>query len=240
MSETASTANIAAALVEAMGHVDGAPKGSRNAQQGYDYTSTETMIAFCRGALRAAGLGIAPIGESVEHRADPVQMETRKGSAYVRDLWTFRFDWLLVHKSGETLPLSCVMPAESGPGRPLDKAKAGASSMALAYTLRDLLLIPRGEREVEVDARDDSGYMPGAPAVERQPSSPPASAADPFAAALTGNGLTREQWDAYAAANDSTPFDSIPAGERRTAAAWLNGEGSAIVSGWLSQHGGAS
>lgn len=187
--------NIAEALCRAMGHVDGAPKNSRNDQQRYDYTSTETMIAFCRGALRAEGLSIVPAGEEVEHRAESAEFKTSKGTPYTRDLWTFRFRWLLLHVSGESLTIERVMPVESGPGRPLDKAKAGGASMALSYALRDLLLIPRGEREVEVDARDDSGYMPGvsaAPAEAKPAEAKPAAKAGTGAAARLLSELKRE------------------------------------------------
>jgi len=202
---------LAAALCKAMGLVDGAPKSDHNKHGRYDYTSTETMIAYCRGALRQAGLCVAPVSESVENRGTPMEATTKRGDVYLREMWTFRFDFLLMHESGETHRMSRVMPAESGPGRPLDKAKAGAQSMALSYLLRDLLLIPRGEREVEVDARDDSDYLPAAPDAP-QPAKPNnAGAAARLNDRLKAERVTRDRLNAYLKTIGKPPLpDDVP------------------------------
>jgi hypothetical protein len=117
------------------------------------------MIAACRPHLRANGLALIPADEEVIDRAAAVEASTSGGKAFTRDLWTVVYRWTLAHVSGETMPVSRVMPVESGPGRPLDKALRAAHSMALSYALRDLLLVPRGEEEA-VDARPDADYVP--------------------------------------------------------------------------------
>ena len=224
-----SSPNLHAALAAAMGHVSGAPKSARNDQQRYDYTSTETMISHCRGALRAEGLSIIPIGEEVEHRCEPVEAKTSKGTPYTRDLWTIRFRWLLAHSSGESVEMARIMPAESGPGRPLDKAKAGAASMALSYLLRDLLLIPRGEREVEVDARDDSDYVPPAA------SAPQAAGPTPVSIIRQAIGDTPPQ--AVGAFLKAKGMGGLPLDDAAGAsrfAAWWGREGAAMFAQWES------
>jgi hypothetical protein len=207
------SAEIAKALCEAQAEIGGVQKGSRNEHQKFRYTSIEEMVVATRGPLRKAGLAVLPSAHRIE------------GSTLVTE-------WLLLHTSGESLPMRYDMPIVEGKGRPMDKAASASASQALNYLLRDLLLLPRGDRE-DIDGRDDSGHDPS----RRQPSAPPASPVDPFAKALADNGLTVAQWDAWATAEGRTMSGALTDDQRRTAAAWLDGEGSAIVSGWLSRRG---
>ena len=200
-----SVGKIAAALCQAQGEIGGVQKGSRNDHQRFDYTSIEQMVVATRGPLRRAALAVIPTAHRIE------------GDTLVTE-------WLLTHESGESLPLRYDMPIVEGKGRPMDKAASASASQALNYLLRDLLLLPRGDRE-DIDGRDDSGYDPQAK-----------RSAD-FGEALRGAGLTTSQWDAWAAAHKRTPSASLT-GEQATAAAqWLDGEGSAIVSGWCRSQG---
>lgn len=200
------SAEIAKALCEAQAEVGGVEKGSRNEHQRFSYTSIESMIVATRGPLRKAGLAVLPTA----HRIVDSTLVT---------------EWLLLHTSGESLPMRYDMPIVEGKGRPMDKAASASASQALNYLLRDLLLLPRGERE-DIDGRDDSGHEPGAARVPQ---------ADPFAAALAEHGITPAQWDAYAAGNGRPAFKAITGGDRSAAAAWIQGDGSAKVAGWLSQ-----
>jgi hypothetical protein len=105
------------------------------------------------------------------------------------------------------------------------------------------LYTPDEGREIAGEYRErnaqpvEAGQVVDAEVVERQPSAPPASDADPFAKSLADNGLTVAQWDAWATAGKRTLSGALTDDQRRRAAAWLDGEGSAIVSGWLSRRG---
>lgn len=193
---------LAAALCQAQGEVGGVQKGSQNTHQRFNYTSIEEMVVATRGPLRRAGLVVLPTAHRVE------------GEVLVTE-------WLLAHSSGESMPLRYDMPIVPGKGRPMDKAASASASQALNYLLRDLLLLPRGERE-DIDSRDDSGFDP--------------QAVD-FASVLKSHGLTVAQWDAWAAAHKRTKAGALTPEQARGAAQWLDGEGSAVVSGWLQQQG---
>lgn len=196
---------IAEALCAAQGAIDGIDKAATNSFHRYNYTSIDQMVAAVRGCLRGAGLAVLPSS----HRVEGETMVT---------------EWTLMHVSGDTMPLRYDMPIVPEKGRPVDKASSAAASQALNYLLRDLMLLPRGEREQgthpEVDARDDRGHDP-----------------HPMRAALEGAGLTREQWDAWAAANKRAAVARMTREQAKAAAAWLDGEGSAVVSGWCQQQG---
>ena len=197
---------IAEALCAAQGAIDGIDKAAKNDFHKYRYTSIDQMVAAVRGCLRGAGLVVLPTA----HRVDGTTMVT---------------EWVLLHTSGDSMSLRYDMPIVPEKGRPLDKASSAAASQALNYLLRDLMLLPRGEREqgthVEVDARDDRGHDP-----------------HPMRPALERAGLTREQWDAWAKANKRTAVAQMDRAQSQSAAAWLDGEGSAVVSGWIQQNGG--
>lgn len=195
---------LAAALCQAQGEVGGVQKGSQNAHQRFNYTSIEEMVVATRGPLRRAGLVVLPTAHRVE------------GEVLVTE-------WLLAHTSGESMPLRYDMPIVPGKGRPMDKAASASASQALNYLLRDLLLLPRGERE-DIDGRDDSGFDP--------------QALD-FLAILKTHGLTMAQWDAWAAAHKRTAAGALTPEQMRGAAQWLDGEGSAVVSGWVQSQGAA-
>jgi len=124
---------LAAALCQAQGEVGGVQKGSQNTHQRFNYTSIEEMVVATRGPLRRAGLVVMPTAHRVE------------GEVLVTE-------WLLVHTSGESMPLRYDMPIVPGKGRPMDKAASASASQALNYLLRDLLLLPRGEAE-DIDGR---------------------------------------------------------------------------------------
>lgn len=199
-----SVGKIAAALCQAQGEIGGVQKGSRNDHQRFDYTSIEQMVVATRGPLRRAALAVIPTAHRIE------------GDTLVTE-------WLLTHESGESLPLRYDMPIVEGKGRPMDKAASASASQALNYLLRDLLLLPRGDRE-DIDGRDDSAYDPQAKAVD-------------FGAALRDSGLTVAQWDAWARVNKRTVASALTGEQAQAAAAWLAGEGSAVVSGWCQAQG---
>ncbi len=134
------------ALLEAQRAVKPVQKDSRNDHTGYDYASAEAIITESRSALIGAGLvarrSAWTIGTKNECNVSMVEM-------------TF----ILSHpESAEQSSHVIQFPAQERKGTPLDKAVAAALTSGQAYWLRDLLLIPRVDHEM--DKADDSGYQP--------------------------------------------------------------------------------
>ena len=125
---------LAAALLQAQQDLEAVPKDARNEHHRYDYVSAETMIEKCREVLHKHGLVLTAASvELVPFAA------TEHGDAVLVN-HGFRLCF-----NDEVIELVRGWPAIPGRGRPLDKAVAGALTACLSYTLRDLLLIPRGD-----------------------------------------------------------------------------------------------
>lgn len=139
------TPNLAAALVAAMKDAEAVGKDARNSFHNYKYASAEAIISEAREALGKNGLTLMPTSlreDTVESRASG---EPRR----------IVIKYLLVHSSGESLEVVSSAPVCPEKGRPEDKAEFGARTECLAYTLRDLLLLPRVNEEDLPSARDD-------------------------------------------------------------------------------------
>jgi hypothetical protein len=151
--------HTAKALAEAQQKSKAVPHDQRNAFHKYDYTSAEAIIAEAKEILGACGLSLLPLEQTVNghDREGPDRFElVRK--------------FLLLHSSGESVPIMLCWPIVPDKGRPLDKATGAAATTSLAYFLRDLLLMPRVDRADDVAGRDDRSREQSTP---RQPSPPP-------------------------------------------------------------------
>ncbi len=150
--------NLAEALAAAQQKCQRVSKDSTNAYHKYNYASSEAVIEAAQHALAGTGLSLLPLEQSLNgwERTGENRFElTRK--------------FLLLHASGESLPLQVAWPVVPEKGRPLDKATAIAATLSLAYLLRDLLLMPRVNPEDEVAAREDR------PAPAAKPAKAPAT-----------------------------------------------------------------
>ncbi len=117
------------AILEAQQAMGAIARDARNEFSGYDYVSAETMIGLCRDALHGAGVVLT---------AGDVTLSPLGDGLIVVQSFTLSCD-------GQERTLTRCWPAMPAKGRPLDKAVAGALTACLSYTLRDLLLIPRGD-----------------------------------------------------------------------------------------------
>lgn len=158
--QAASRPHLAGALVKAMIAAHGVEKDSKNSFHKYEYASSEALIEEARTALAANGLAVVPVEQSVngweregENRFELVQ--TR----------------MILHISGECIVCRSAWPIVPDRGRPLDKATAAADTLSLAYFLRDLLQLPRVDKQADVNTRDDREYKPQ-PAPQPQPQMP--------------------------------------------------------------------
>lgn len=147
--------NIWSALFKAQCSIRAIEKASRNSMQNYDYTSGEDMIEHCGRALCDNGLALFTVGAFFV----PAEMQVIADNQIVtmRDAYC-TVDYILVHaESGESIDFKFELPIVPGKGRPSDKAYCSSLTTNLAYFLRNLLMVKRGD-ETAIDERDDSDY----------------------------------------------------------------------------------
>jgi len=131
------------ALVRSMLRINSLVRDGENGHHRYRYLKSETMIAEGRAALAAEGLALVPV-----HCA----IGATDGTQFLE------LTFLLAHASGESVTLTRQWPWAAGAGRPADKAVAACDTTALAYLIRDLLLVDKVDEEV--DDRDDREHRP--------------------------------------------------------------------------------
>lgn len=138
--------SLAKALSVARDRCRAASKDATNTFHKYEYASAEEVIATAVDALDGSGLAVIPVSERM------VILATSPQVTYALDRTL-----LLAHASGETCPIEVSgWPIIPERGRPLDKAYATALTSSLAYKLRDLLQMPRGNQfDDDVSAADD-------------------------------------------------------------------------------------
>jgi hypothetical protein len=142
--------NLSQALAAARDRCRTAFKGGFNDFHKYKYASADEVITVAKDALAETGLAIIPQSQKLSILGD--------GNATVHVLDRTIF---LSHSSGEFVPIEIGgWPVIPDKGRPLDKAVAVALTCSLAYWLRDLLQMPRGD-EADMNTRDDRAHEPG-------------------------------------------------------------------------------
>lgn len=147
--------HLSAALAKAQGAAKAVGRDGENKHHGYRYASAESIIDEGRLAFSSVGLSLVPSTTEIVARE-------LCGVLFV----LVRATYILSHESGESMRWTREWPAIEQKGRPLDKAVAGAITSALAYTIRDALLLPRDDDMAAMDRRDDSGHVPGAKPLE--------------------------------------------------------------------------
>jgi hypothetical protein len=161
MSSTTNTvpAKLAAALVAAQRAAKAVYLDSKNEFHRYRYASAEAIILEARAALNAAGLFLMTTLITITHRELPRVVVKKDNETHKKDEVIVRVVYLLGHESGESISLDREWPAFEEPGRPIDKAVAASITNGLAYTLRDLLLLPRDDDAADdMNSRDDRDH----------------------------------------------------------------------------------
>jgi len=162
MNENNGTSGLWAGLVAAQRVGKTVAKDGKNAHHGYKYATSEDVIEEARSALGAGELALFAEASSLRE----IIPASGEGSAYEPPLYVVDSVYVLAHASGGTHRITSstfVMPEK---GRPFDKALAAAKTYDLAYTLRSLLLLPRGEAD-HPDQRDDRAWSPAKSAPAR-------------------------------------------------------------------------
>jgi hypothetical protein len=167
---------LAEALATARERCRAVAKSSENTFHKYKYASADAIIAEATEAMNGTGLSLVPLSKRVR---------TVSVGTFAYHEYDLRF--LLIHTSGESIPLEFSWPICVDKGRPLDRATATADTTSLAYALRGLLLMPRVDPHDEMDSRDDRPAEPPPPVIEPAPqtATTPAPPPSPSAEIIT-------------------------------------------------------
>lgn len=158
--------HLSAALALARDRCEMAVKDKRNEYHKFNYASADEVITVGKAALKGTELAIIP----------QLQELTTVGSGNAT-IYALNRTIFLSHSSGEFVPLHIHgWPVIPDKGRPLDKAFAVALTSSLAYLLRDLLQMPRGD-EADMNTRDDRDKAAPRPAAQQPRTDPPAKSA---------------------------------------------------------------
>ena len=155
---------IWSALARAQGLVRSVDKDATNTFHRYSYASSEAIIDEARRVLSSCGLSATQTGLRVIYHPPPAVefvLDAKGNKRPAPQTGEIRMRLRVSHPDGGSLPIVTTWHWQTENGRPPDKAIAGATTTALAYALRGLLLIPRGlEGEDRPDQRDDRDYQP--------------------------------------------------------------------------------
>jgi hypothetical protein len=114
----------------------------RGKRTSYKFARSEDIIAESRDALSENGLSLLPISSTL--------MFDDSGRVCGVDR-----TWSLRHESGESITIGSQWPATSNDWRQPEKAIASSATTCLGYQLRDILLLPRVDEEVDQDDEGD-------------------------------------------------------------------------------------
>ena len=158
------------ALLKAQRSAEAISKDAHNKFSGYDYVSAETMIQRCRDVLLEAGIVFT---------AGNVKLTPYAANDF-GDCMVLEQGWRITY-GDEVVDLVRSWAAVPSKGTPLDKAIAGSLTANLSYTLRDVLLIPRGDEPgvgMDSSTRDRRNQQPDQQL--RESSQPTANGAQAF------------------------------------------------------------
>lgn len=137
--------NLSSAIALAREKCRIASKDKKNEFHKYSYASADEVINTAKEALVGSGLAIIP----------QLQEMTVVGAGNMA-FHALNRTIFLSHSSGEFVPLTVRgWPVVVERGKTLDKAFATALTGSMAYLLRDLLQMPRGD-EHDMNARNDT------------------------------------------------------------------------------------
>jgi len=146
--KTKAKPDLYAALAEAQRSIGEIPKDAENTFDGYSYTSADTLIAAARSALLDNGLLVRRMAWTIT-----------PGELFDNDrvrMLESRFELVQI-ATGETLqadvPFPIIVPEKRG--SQWDRSLSSSLTSSLAYWLRDLLMIPRSDAQLDVGRRDD-------------------------------------------------------------------------------------
>lgn len=130
---------VAAAVVQVMKALGTLAKERENTFDHYEYASIDDFIEHVRGPMIDAGLFIIP---SEAREAETHEVTKKDGKPMV--IWSSRFEFTLVHESGESYgPIYKTVPVQFNGAQ----AAGSSQSYALKQLQRGLFLIKTGEKD---------------------------------------------------------------------------------------------
>tara|TARA_B100001094_G_scaffold333401_1_gene411515 strand:+ start:1267 stop:1914 length:648 start_codon:yes stop_codon:yes gene_type:complete len=140
------TESIESALVKAQGSIKPLKKDGKNDYSRYLYATAENIINSSIEIFSSAGLAF----DRKSH-----ELFVFEGKLLLKSVFN------LTHgPTKEIAEYFGVWPIIEKKGTPLDKAYAAALTSSLAYTIRDVLKIPRSDEVENMDRRDDTNHQP--------------------------------------------------------------------------------
>lgn len=136
--------NVVQALSKVMEDVREVGKSGRNTQQGYAFRGVDAVVNAVGPALRAHGVVVVPVAESVEYETYTTKSGTVMRSCVVRVRFVFH------GPAGDTLE-SVVYGESSDAG---DKSTPKAHSVAFRTALLQALCIPTDEADPDESSHE--------------------------------------------------------------------------------------
>lgn len=137
--------SVMQALLKAQKSIGGVSKDKVNAHSHYKYTSTEHLVSVARRVLIENGLVVGRRNWSFEQNAADSELLKVRSTLFISH-----------PESGEGFDETVEFPAIIRKGTSFDKAVCASLSTALAYWLRDILLLPRIDDSYSMDRRNES------------------------------------------------------------------------------------
>ncbi len=144
--------NLASALAKAIGEAKAVIKDKRNTFSNYDYASAEAVVAAAKDALSSNGLSIVPLSCLIDRGHQEVKANGREYQGPDSNAPILRRRFLILHARGESMESTYDLPIIARKGTPEDKAMLAAQTASLNYFLRDLLLLPRYDKDADIDS----------------------------------------------------------------------------------------
>jgi hypothetical protein len=133
------------ALLKAQKSIGGVSKDKTNSFSNYKYTSSEHLVSVARRVLLENGLVVGRRNWTFEVGTAESELLKVKSKLFISH-----------PESGESFDEEIEFPAIVRKGTAADKAICASLSTALAYWLRDVLLLPRVDEAYSMDKRNDN------------------------------------------------------------------------------------
>lgn len=130
------------ALLAAQESAKGLSKDGKNNFGKFGYTSIEEVVKTCRAMLHKQGLVFFPENQEMHVTAD---------ATYVKQTYQLRHV-----ESGETQAVTRTMVVPENKQMSPCQSQGSAESYLLKNTLRELLLLPRFDKNEDIDSHDNT------------------------------------------------------------------------------------
>lgn len=145
---------FAAALAKAITEIKDVEKNARNEHHRYRYANAEAIYGEVRTVLANNGLSVIPKSMLIDLNSQK-EVDFKDGKdKFVLRMPTCKMAriFILQHAGGHYEELVLEWPFTEDKGRPIEKAVAASDTSSLKYLLRDLMILPAVDEEVDTKA----------------------------------------------------------------------------------------